>query len=518
MSTLPTQTSLGVPWVACTTGIPRGYYQFGANIPNLFNPIYPKTGTLYVKKTDDTNVLAYTVNGNSIGGGGLFVFHPQSLVQQINQSQTPQVACIYYFPFDGDTTEHSQLVGQNTADYPIIGTGCALSSTVFQVGNGSLYNPGSTSFLLGPGITPNSNGYTIAFFIYLNDATPGSIFYFNQANSSNDISISFDGNNINISTNGTNIPVVVKTLNTWQSIVWTQDTLSNSVVYLNSNPVYTGTAIPYLSALFDSSYILGRPQSNSINGYIDDLFYFDGVVSPTNIPLINNISAATYTLSSLQFSGTSQNYSQVATDGNATYYNKTTGTYEVWVKIPTGTTQYKSAVRIIEKAADMGFGIDSSNNIMISQSNNLVYPNGVSNINIGDGNWHHVAMTFSHSVTNGSAIYVDGVLKTNFTWTIYATDQNFIVANSYTYNNATFNDPFTGKLSFIRIWNNVLSSTFIATNYNKYLNPASYSNMIGFYPFNEGSGTVLTNLVGTNNLTIINSPTWTTDSPVINLF
>lgn len=225
---------------------------------------------------------------------------------------------------------------------------------------------------------------------------------------------------------------------------------------------------------------------------------------------------------SLQFTYTSNMF---ATGTNSAYFTKTSVSVEAWIKIPSGSIQggdvnnapnSSNYGTIVLKQAWFGILVDRTNNLMVFYSNSAIYPNNLTNLFVGDGNWHHVAVSLAPG-TDSSAIYLDGIKKTNFTWITYGSGNVDLIIGNNVYYGGNYRAPFVGKISFVRIWDTNLSDLFIANNYKKYLNPSSYSNLIAFYPMNEGSGTVLNNLaVGASaySLNITGGPTWTTDQPL----
>lgn len=123
-------------------------------------------------------------------------------------------------------------------------------------------------------------------------------------------------------------------------------------------------------------------------------------------------------------------------------------------------------------------------------------------INLHDNNWHHVAFSFNHNVSNGSSLYVDGVLQKSFTYSV-GTSGDLLIGSGF-----TSGQYFNGYISYIRVWNTILSSSFIASNYNKHI--ASNTNLKGLYLMNEGSGTTINNSAsdGLYPFTFRNTPTW----------
>ncbi len=96
---------------------------------------------------------------------------------------------------------------------------------------------------------------------------------------------------------------------------------------------------------------------------------------------------------------------------NATFQTNT-GTLYAWVKTTITDPQLKS---IITKNNAYGIYLRNGLPIVIDWSTRTEYK---ANINISDGNWHFLTFTFNSGVSNGSNLYVDGVLKNTFTITV----------------------------------------------------------------------------------------------------
>ena len=128
-----------------------------------------------------------------------------------------------------------------------------------------------------------------------------------------------------------------------------------------------------------------------------------------------------------------------------------------------------------------------------------------------DGNWHHVAITWDTSADELKA-YLDGsqvgsTIGSLGTWSgsinEFTIGKNSISDNSY----------FTGHIDQFSVFTSVVS---ITTLYNSGTpgNLTGMSNLIGWYQFNEGSGTSIVDSSGTGNTaTLINGAAFNTDTP-----
>ncbi len=97
---------------------------------------------------------------------------------------------------------------------------------------------------------------------------------------------------------------------------------------------------------------------------------------------------------------------------NNTTFQTNTGTLYAWVKTTITDPQLKS---IITKNNAYGIYLRNGLPIVIDWSTRAEYR---ANVNISDGNWHFITLTFDSGVSNGSKLYVDGVLKNTFAITV----------------------------------------------------------------------------------------------------
>ena len=124
---------------------------------------------------------------------------------------------------------------------------------------------------------------------------------------------------------------------------------------------------------------------------------------------------------------------------------------------------------------------------------------------VNDGNWHHAAFVFQSGVTNGSKLFLDGVLVNAFTCSI--TDQTGL----FRIGALSYGEYFNGSLDEVRVWSTALSDATILQNYNKKIDPTT-PGLTGYWPLDEGSGTTATNSVTvpiSPNFSLSGSPTWT---------
>jgi len=176
-----------------------------------------------------------------------------------------------------------------------------------------------------------------------------------------------------------------------------------------------------------------------------------------------------------------------------------------YVQISINSPQTDYTYELFFKTSDANAKISSVRNPSLGSSNdrNLYLENG--NIfhrlwneeiigstgqNFADNTWHHVAVVVESGI--GQRIYLDGELvasgikdSSDFDW-----DTSLDIGYNGGY--------FEGKTEEIRLWNVVRTETQIREN--MYLPPKGYeSGLVGYWQFNDGSGTVLKDGISGNN-------------------
>lgn len=179
---------------------------------------------------------------------------------------------------------------------------------------------------------------------------------------------------------------------------------------------------------------------------------------------------------------------------------------------------------------DFGIVLCNRRIVVGIQRSNLAHGGVVGNTIVDDAQWHHIAVTRQAS-SGGVWLYVDGILDAssnssassgnisyrNGRSTIYPDDPTLVFgAEKHDYPGSLY---FKGKLDECRISNNIrYSSNFTPPN-QPFITDA---NTMALYHFNEGSGTILTDVSGASggpsHGTILYGgnplgPAWSYDSP-----
>ena len=84
-----------------------------------------------------------------------------------------------------------------------------------------------------------------------------------------------------------------------------------------------------------------------------------------------------------------------------------------------------------------------------------------SSVSIADTNWHHIALVFTRA-SNAVQIYVEGTLRTTATKNLEADD----AAHGVTIGNQGGNNPFSGLIDEVRIYNQALTAAQVSTDMN----------------------------------------------------
>jgi hypothetical protein len=193
--------------------------------------------------------------------------------------------------------------------------------------------------------------------------------------------------------------------------------------------------------------------------------------------------------------------------GNASSLQITQGTISTWINANSGNSNYNG---IITK--QLAWSLFVKDNILISYDWGNVAER-TTGITVGNGTWNHIAMTFTETVgtpTNNAIIYVNGspVLTTTVRHSAQSAPVQIGDGNNTSQN-------FGGNVSQTLIYNRALSASEVAQNYNAFKGRYSIvttglvlnldAGNTSSYP---GSGTTWTDLIGGNNATLTNGPTY----------
>ena len=151
------------------------------------------------------------------------------------------------------------------------------------------------------------------------------------------------------------------------------------------------------------------------------------------------------------------------------------GSIEGWIKTGNAGTNYRAT-----------FGKTFAYCLFLYNNELIIYDWGAvvnrsTGITLNDNTWHHIAMSFKSGVSNGTLIYIDGVLKLTTTMTIKSQEHPFTIGSSV--------DPFvqfySGSIDDVRVWNVIRTQTEIQNNMNTEL-LGSETGLVAYYPLNQG--------------------------------
>lgn len=160
--------------------------------------------------------------------------------------------------------------------------------------------------------------------------------------------------------------------------------------------------------------------------------------------------------------------------GNNIKFQLSSGTIEGWIKTGGAGGSYCA---LFGKAIAYCFYLKDNVLLMYDWNGGGDKSTGV---NLADNNWHHIAMTFNSGVTNGTLIYIDGVLVLTTTFTNNNQGYPFTIGST-----GSFGQNALVNIDDVRIWNVIRTASEIQSNMNKELS-GSETGLVAYYTFNQG--------------------------------
>jgi hypothetical protein len=219
---------------------------------------------------------------------------------------------------------------------------------------------------------------------------------------------------------------------------------------------------------------------------------------------------------------TPPNYSNYALDFNGTDEHATlplttfsTGAFTVsaWVNSD-GASDYENIVGGQNNNVSY-FAIDSAHKLSFHDYGAGAYR--TSNTALTTGKWHHVVLTFDGTST--ARFYLDGILDSGDLLWSGTTAQKTCAFNEVGRLTSYYERYFDGGIDELAVWNSELTSAQINDIYNGGV-PASLTSLspVSWWRMGEnnaGTGTTITDQgSGTNNLTLVNTPTFIRTTPI----
>jgi len=131
------------------------------------------------------------------------------------------------------------------------------------------------------------------------------------------------------------------------------------------------------------------------------------------------------------------------------------------------------------------------------------------NNSFNDGKWHFVSAVYTPDGSSEGKVYVDGIKQSGYYWGGSKRLPSIGMTPDWAleFGVAQTSDYFEGIIDEIRIWNRVLTQEEIQANMYGHLT-GSEEGLVGYWPFNEGSGNQTNDFSGNDNHGTINGATW----------
>ena len=176
-----------------------------------------------------------------------------------------------------------------------------------------------------------------------------------------------------------------------------------------------------------------------------------GLINNVNGPLVNGVGFTTTNNGYFTFDGTND----YINFGNSSSVQLTIGTLSAWVRATSPGAGFRGIL-----AKQYAYGLFYNDSVLVAYDWGASATRSTS-INIADGNWKNVVMSFQSGVTNGTRIYLNGSLALTTTITWVNDTQNLYggaeaSAGQYA---ACFGSMFS-------LYNRVLTADEVLQNYN----------------------------------------------------
>ncbi|MFT4756291.1 MAG: hypothetical protein ACI91R_000936, partial [Vicingaceae bacterium] len=211
----------------------------------------------------------------------------------------------------------------------------------------------------------------------------------------------------------------------------------------------------------------------------------------------------------LDFDGT-DDYVTIPHKASQTISNSIT--IEAWVKPEVGGLSQNV---ILKGSYGWGMTLFSGNQLGYWSNGNSLNCPSFGTVPIGE--WSHLAIVVQENIQTD--FYINGLLVGSSTNALHTTindgsNQDLIIGKQGTGCNCNY---WNGNLDDIRVWDFALSQSQIREWMTKKINSThpQFSNLAAYYRFDENAGTTLTDLVGGNDGTLLNGPTWVTSGAAL---
>jgi hypothetical protein len=189
--------------------------------------------------------------------------------------------------------------------------------------------------------------------------------------------------------------------------------------------------------------------------------------------------------------------------GNASTFNvETAVTYEAWIKPDTSLSGY--IFRKVVAFAEDKHLVFSRNRIHFYLYDVFGGTNLASSPSIPIHQYTHVAATYNTS-TGTASLYINGAFDTSKS--VGSGVSNSTGNLYYGFSLVASEAPFKGIIDEVRIWNVARTESEIQSTMNQTLN-GNEAGLIGYWKFDEGTGTVTRDATSSHNDGTINGAAW----------
>ncbi len=178
------------------------------------------------------------------------------------------------------------------------------------------------------------------------------------------------------------------------------------------------------------------------------------------------------------------------------------GTWSIWMKTDLdwgvdnddADTDTRGTAALMARADSdqsnngLTLGVKNDGNVFVTAhtDSTTAFDNNTAGVNVADGAWHQITVSYDQASGGLQKIYVDGVLVASTTATAAWSwsDQNLTVGKA---DNA-FWEEFKGEVGPVAIYNTKLTDAQVADQFGNEVDPGA-DGLIGLYGFTEGTGT-----------------------------
>ncbi|SVD70553.1 uncharacterized protein METZ01_LOCUS423407, partial [marine metagenome] len=138
------------------------------------------------------------------------------------------------------------------------------------------------------------------------------------------------------------------------------------------------------------------------------------------------------------------------------------------------------------------------------------YSIATGSIAVNDGEWHHISVLFDRD--NLGYIYIDGILDVSSSIASHPGNLSNNASLEFGVDLEHSQHYTSGNIDEVSIWNTVLTQEEIQS-YMTVSPTGNESGLVGYWNFNEGEGTTLTDQTSNGNNGTIAGATWSDDVP-----